>query len=64
MTFRRRVADWISGGEISAYQKQAETEISRSIKYMDGLFDIIEMETLHPNSTVKRMVSRAREALK
>jgi len=78
MTFREKLADWISGGELSRQRKRAEIlrsfcneETDRKWKYYDrvrdcraALHQIAEQETPNANATVKRMARIAREALK
>jgi hypothetical protein len=78
MTFREKLADWISGGELSRQRKSAEIlsslcneESDRKWKYCDrardykvALHQIAEQETPSANATVKRMARIAREALK
>lgn len=71
MTFRERLADWISGGALS--REMCRTNMFRdlfhkygdiSTKYSFALRQIAEQETPTANATVKRMARIAREALK
>ena len=78
MTFRERLADWISGGEIARrdvmidnlsrnLEKERESRfnwIYEASRYAYALQDIINMQTPGANATVRRMANRAREALK
>lgn len=77
MTFREKLADWISGGEMSRYKKSRDfwhSEANRFEKHAWRIFDkygllraaltqIAEQETPSANATVKRMARIAREAL-
>jgi len=77
MTFREKLADWISGG---AYRKarnlQSHAEADRKFyvnlammnaevakQWSAALRAIAAMETASANATVKRMAKTAREAL-
>ena len=63
MTWRERLADWISGGRLAGYMA-ATRDLDRQCLDMDNtLRDIAAMETAGANATVKRMARRAREAL-
>lgn len=69
MTFREKLADWISGGEYSRY-KSGEAWASEFIRaqhlsgvYKNALVRIIEQKTPGANATVTRMARIAREAL-
>ncbi len=63
MTWRERLADWISGGRLAGYMA-ATRDLNRQCLNMDvALRDIAAMETPNANATVKRMAKRAREAL-
>ena len=64
MTFRERLADWISGGEFSRLSIVAWEFRFTAKAYEEALSDIAAMETERANATVKRMAARAREALK
>lgn len=55
MTWRERLADWISGGVLP--DAKAEEDLRAALR------DIAAMETPGANATVKRMARRAREAL-
>lgn len=70
MTWRERLADWISGGALE--DARAETKLheilwedayEKEYMYFAALRDIAAMETAGANATVKRMARRAREAL-
>ena len=70
MTFRERLADWISGGALTRSADieklhdslwEAMDEISA---FRRALRDIAAMETPGANATVRRMAATAREALK
>jgi len=78
MTFREKLADWISGGALSdalhyeevvnaAYEKA----VSRALFARDdadasraALRQIAALETPHANATVRKMARIAREAVK
>jgi len=70
MTFRERIADWLTGG---AYSRLVEVDDGRMealadacvvINSMeDALTEIAASETPGANATVKRMARIAREAL-
>lgn len=76
MTWRERLADWISGGALtrarnhcviitaegSAYVSKG-TIAADNAKLQQALRDIAAMETAGANGTVKRMARLAREAL-
>jgi hypothetical protein len=70
MTFRERLADWISGGALtrSRESKKAliagrELWVAMTFRYGVALQDIINMQTPGANATVRRMARRAQEAL-
>jgi len=64
MTFRDRLADWISGGELSRLRKEMNWAWITAIGRSDALHRIAAMETPHSNATVRRMAKAAREAMK
>jgi len=71
MTFREKLADWISGGKLSEEQGRADMCRDLFHKYYDiadtytsALHKIAEQETPTANATVKRMARIARDALK
>ena len=70
MTWRERLADWISGGALSdawaetrLHEKLWDEASDREYLCTKALRDIAAMETPNANATVKRMVRRAWEAL-
>lgn len=77
MTFRERLADWISGGALSRardVRDKALDRLSREIdrrcdwiderhKYRSALREIAACETPNANATVRRMAKIAKEAL-
>lgn len=70
MTLRERIADWITGGELSSAEwclgvnrKLAKHYIDLHSKNVETLQKIIAQDTPHANATVKRMVRIAREGL-
>lgn len=70
MTFREKLADWISGGALSRARDDAEwlerkrsQWATRAIVSQDALSCIAAMETPGANATVRRMAKTAREAL-
>ncbi|WP_226780327.1 hypothetical protein [Oceaniglobus trochenteri] len=74
MTYRERIADWISGGALSRARAERnsfallavskERSEARSFILGDKLRQIAAMETASANGTVRRMAKAAREALK
>ena len=71
MTFREKLADWISGGALtrakksaSDWQDNAAILALRCHKAHDALDAIAAEEKPTSNATVKRMARMAREALK
>lgn len=79
MTIRERLADWISGGALTAAQRQedvwfriamnAQNQAEAKVRENSGgleaaLRGIIMHETPRANATVRRMARIAREALK
>lgn len=70
MTFRARLADWISGGALSFWQRAAIDE-ERNREILDVEYGELVMvlrriaacETPVANATVRRMARIAREAL-
>jgi hypothetical protein len=63
MTFREKLADWISGGEFSRLSIVTWEFRFIAKAYEEALSEIAAMETPQANATVKRMAARAREAL-
>ena len=70
MTWRERLADWISEGKLTEAMRLADGWQHRrdywsefAIYRGEALRDIAAMETPNANATVKRMAKRAREAL-
>jgi len=63
MTLRERIADWISGGELSRLLMQNDQLNEAYWAQRDALHKIAACETPGANATVKRMVRLAREAL-
>lgn len=78
MTIRERIADWISGGELTrakhdaregwaeAYKHMCSAEIADDKKFLmrHALNRIAACETPNANGTVRRMARIAREAIK
>ena len=62
MTLRERIADWISGGELSRLLMQNDQLNEAYWAQRDALSAIAE-ETPGANATVKRMARIARDAL-
>lgn len=70
MTFRERIADWISGGRLK-WERQRNAKLLHRLSIADDVMDeyeaairaIAAMETPSANATVKRMAKTAREAL-
>lgn len=56
MTFREKLADWISGGKLSECRKEC-------IRLRVALAKIEQQQTPGANATVTRMARIAREAL-
>ena len=63
MTLRERLADWISGGELSRLLMQNDQLNEAYWAQRDALCAIAACETFGANATVKRMARIAREAL-
>lgn len=63
MTIRKRIADWISGGELSRLMAQNDQLNEEYWAQRDALHKIAACETHGANATVKRMAKIAREAL-
>ena len=77
MTFREKLADWISGGALSrayvavkqwneAWEREFDdhtTTERRAVEQNIALHRIAAMETPGANATVRRMAKTAREAL-
>ena len=75
MTFREKLADWISGGAVydakrmsshwfNEWQSAMDAYGDHDAKAQDALRRIAECETQGENATVKRMAKIAREAMK
>ena len=63
MNWRERLADWISGGELSRLLMQNDQLNEAYWAQRDALHKIAACETPGANATVKRMVRIAWEAL-
>lgn len=66
MTFREKLADWISGGAVTRakyYQARAVWFAHRMDEAHERLDRIAAMETPKANATVRRMARIAREAM-
>ena len=63
MTLRARIADWISGGELSRLEMQNDQLNEVYWAQRDALHKIAVCETTGANATVKRTVRIAWEAL-
>ena len=63
MTLRERLADWISGSELSRLLMQNDQLNEAYWAQRDALHKIADCETPGANATVKRMARIAREAL-
>jgi hypothetical protein len=70
ITFRKKIADWISGGAITMANSNADFLredrlywIELSATRREALMNIITQETPYANATVRRMVKIAKEAL-
>lgn len=63
MNWRERLADWISGGELSRLMMQNDQLNEAYWAQRDALCAIAACETPAANATVKRMARLAREAL-
>lgn len=60
MTFRERIADWISGGALT-FQKNRAEDYRAVMEYLDHLINRIAAEEKPTsNATVKRMARIAR----
>jgi hypothetical protein len=71
MTLRERLADWISGGDVTrtidslkVIHGLIEQKNHTLVKQRQALREIAAMETPKANATVKRMAKIAREAEK
>lgn len=70
MTFREKLADWISGGALS-FEREGwrrcrslrESNIQRECDLRSALAQIARMETERANATVRCMAKVARETL-
>lgn len=70
MTFREKLADWISGGWLK-WERERNAKLLYRLSIVDDVMDeyetalraIAAMETPSANATVKRMAKTAREAL-
>ena len=66
MTFRERLADWISGGALTRAREDAgwcDKWAYRAIVKEEALLKIAYCETPGANATVRRMAKIAREAM-
>ena len=63
MNWRERLADWISGGELSRLLMQNDQLNEAYWAQRDALHKIAACETPGANATVKRMARLAWEAL-
>ena len=63
MTLRERIADWISGGELSRLMMQNDQLNEAYWAQRYAIAAIAVCETPGANATVKRMARLAREAL-
>ena len=67
MTFREKLADWISGGALTRERqstlKNAMFVAEILMRNASALYKIAAMETPKANATVRRMARIAREAL-
>jgi len=64
MTFRDRLADWISGGELTKARKEMAWAWITAMGRADQLQRIAMMETPNCAHIGKRMAKAARDALK
>lgn len=70
MTFREKLADWISGGKLTCETERADLcrdllhiEQDLNTHYENALRHIMAQETTTANATVKRMAKIARDAV-
>ena len=66
MTWRMKLADWISGGELSRAVMEVvdlQKEVDDCFWYEEALIHIVHMETPRCANIGKRMAAVAREAL-
>ena len=63
MNWRERLADWISGGELSRLMMQNDQLNEAYWAQRDAISAVTACETHGANATVKRMARIAREAL-
>lgn len=70
MTFREKLADWISGGKLTKAKDDYgillglyNIEFDLSVHYENALRHIMAQETPTANATVKRMAKIARDAV-
>lgn len=70
MTFREKLADWISGGELTLAYKLSNADFDKTYNTMrqlersvSALRNVAAQEKPTSNATVKRMARMAREAL-
>jgi len=64
MTFRERLADWITGGELTNARKEVAWAWIEAIRRAEHLQRIADMETPNCAPIGKRMAKAARDALK
>lgn len=63
MTLRERIADWLTGGELTRVRQSAHIWAALNMEKAKALSQIEAMETPGANATVRRMARTAREAL-
>lgn len=70
MTLREKIADWITGGALSAWKDAYRDQDARimgllasNCRLRDRLCEIIAQDTPSANATVKRMVKIAKGGL-
>ena len=70
MTFREKIADWISGGKLTREIERADLcrdllhiEQDLNVHYENAIRHIMAQETPTANATVKRMAKIARDAV-
>lgn len=70
MTFREKLADWISGGKLTNAKDDYgillglyNIELDLNVHYENALRHIMAQETPTANATVKRMAKIARDAV-
>jgi hypothetical protein len=67
MSFREKIVNWISGGEMGMLRAFAKEDslywMELASKRREALKDILAQETPYANATVRRMVKIAKEVL-